>query len=114
MRRALALLFLLVFAATSDSAALCLASSSGIPGSHDCCPESVSRASVTTCCGMSRPDRDRSPASSFVSGSPVLVLDYPGLQHGRETFTTRSLTRSFTDGNAPSVPLYLQHLSLLI
>lgn len=114
MRRALALIFLVVFAATSDSASLCLITPSGTAGGHDCCPESASPASLTTCCGISRPDRDRSPVTPYVGAMPVVLSHHPGLQHDCDNFGTPSVTHSLTDGNTSPVPLYLQHLSLLI
>ena len=114
--RALALFFLLVFAATSEGAALCLTTpASLIAGSHGCCgPESVSPASMTTCCAMSRPDRDSSPAGAHVSGFLVVLSCHPGFGHDRENLSASSLPSLSNDRNARPVPLYLQHLSLLI
>jgi hypothetical protein len=113
MRRALALVFLLLFAATSESAALCLITPYGTAGGHDCCPDSASPVSLTTCCGISRPDRDRTPDSPYVGAILVVLSNHPLVQHDCENFRTPSVTHSLTNDNAP-VPLYLQHLSLLI
>ena len=116
MHIALALLLLVIFAATSEGAALCLAtSSSAIAGSHVCCGERpVSPASLTTCCTMSRPDRDTRPFTAYASGTPPALAAPAALLFARNTTVASAALKPTSARNVASVPLYLQHLSLLI
>ena len=115
MHRAVALLVLFVFAATSEGAVLCRTTPGSIAaGSHGCCgDQAASPASVTTCCAASRPDGERHPVDLRTSGIPPVVMDPLVASVGSHEPGVSSPSQQPQPSNR-SVPIYLQHLSLLI
>lgn len=119
MRRAFAVILLVVFAGGSEGAALCLTASSAPGGrSHDCCgKQAVSPASPTSaCCALSRPDSEIPPSGSQVATETSVALSpATGLTAEPEDIAVPVTWPKISANDNPStVPLYLQHLSLLI
>jgi|SRR5262245_1245838 len=118
MRRALSFIVLLFFAATSEGAALCLTTrTTTATPNHTCCPEQfLPSSSVATCCALSRPESESPTSDSQSGGGPSVAVPV----HFDQVSEVRNVIAPFTRqarsiGTAPSdVPLYLQHLSLLI
>ena len=115
MRRALAVILLLIFAATSESAALCLESpqAAGVRASHACCPERTASTSLGACCTNAPATAILAPRSTCVDTSALALTDYLLLSPTADIVKVPTW-RVKPAVNVSSPPLYLQHLALLI
>jgi hypothetical protein len=111
MRRLLAFLLLIVFAVASEGAALC--STQPMADTHGCCGrQPVSSASLQTCCAASQPDRDTIPITPQATASPLTCLAAAIAVDRLDTRTAAAYDSPLSSYS--SVPLYLQHGTLLI
>ena len=116
MRRPLAAIVLLIFAATSEGATLCLRSDTvpTIAANHACCPEQATLAKAENGCCTDAPAISILTPRSRCADSSALAATQYSLLPNTAAVATAPMWQVTHVVVGSSSPLYLQHLALLI
>ena len=118
MRRALALVVLLFFAASSEGTTLCLRTPTiaVVTANHACCDDDAMASSrQAICCSNAPGDRDMgiTPRAGYADALHLAPTQYFVLPR-TDAVAGSQMSQAMHGVSASSLPLYLQHLSLLI
>ena len=121
LRRLSTALFVLVFTASAaDAMMLCAGMAMAAANPHACCvgeaPKPTSPGEAMACCAMAERSDDQGPAGAPVGLLDGLAAHVPVLPDASPPDSAPAFRGHETDVHRgpPSVPIYLQHRSLLI